>query len=167
MQAQGTLGTQNNLPFISGTFTGQFQDSEQGTGEFGDFSQDCDLQGNFGIAVTPSETGSLTNLSGSWQLVIEGVANCVEVEEGTTEQFIDFFEAAFLEGEITQQGEGLSGTLLLPLVEAIDDADNDEITCSQPGQCEFEGEESGICSLTCSPATSNCDLRFDLSGTIE
>ena len=164
LQAQGTLGTQNNLPFISGTFTGVFQDSSQGTE--GVFSDTCMLQGSLGIAVTPSETGPITNLSGSWQVVIEGVANCVTEEEGFTEQGEDFFDLAF-GGEIIQEGEGLSGSLLLPLGEVFDDTDDDPITCSQPGQCEFEEEESGICSLTCSPATPNCEFQLDLSGTIE
>ena len=153
VQAQGTLGVQNNLPFISGTFTGQFQESSHDTGEEGGpFSETCTLQGSFGIAVTPESSGPITNLSGNWQLAIEGVGNCVE--EGATEQFNDFFGFA-IGGEITQEGEGFSGSLLLPLVEAIDYEDNDEITCSQPGQCEFEEEESGICSLTCSPATQS------------
>ncbi|MDA2932823.1 hypothetical protein MYX82_00615 [Acidobacteria bacterium AH-259-D05] len=143
---------------IRGSFTDNEEELCQGTGAFAEvecFGPEV-FQGSFRVDISPSEApGSPTNLAGSWTLTT--------LDETADENNVFLFD-------VTQVNSELSGSFLVGNAEDCSNCyflpNDSTVTCPEPGQCSVNSPEIGTCTLTCDPATPNCGLEVQVSGTV-
>ncbi|MDA2939088.1 hypothetical protein MYX75_12610, partial [Acidobacteria bacterium AH-259-A15] len=155
---QGEL-EQNLLPSISGSFTGGFQESFQGTGIFSQItSETCTLEGSFQVVINqPAPAESPTDLAGSWTFLLEGIETC---DDGSVETLREAFKF-----DVTQFGNEFSGSFLVGSDFFLPPECTG--TCPNPGECTAECPGLGTsCTIGCDPATPGCAEQIQISGTV-